>query len=292
MKKILAIFLVFFAGNVFSTNNIVAIVDNNPISLYSIQNELLTVSSDKEKLDILNAQIDIILQLKKVDEFNLKPTEEDISIALIDIAKSNNLSIEKLLNHKEFTEIKNKVSEKLSILNLQRYITKDLEVPLKQILNECSSENLNKDQKQIKIAQIIISEIDDEVRSLDQKNKLIKSFLNKLSEHIAKGASFKAFAKLHSQHPSYKDGGITDWMTVNNPTLKLLDSLKENEVSEIYSTDFGFAIAIKIDERFISSKLMLCEEQIIYINAEKYYSEWLKNIREGTYIEIYYDKLF
>ena len=72
----------------------------------------------------------------------------------------------------------------------------------------------------------------------------------------------------------------------------MLDLLEENEVSEIYWTDFGFAIAIKIDERFISSKLMECKEQIIYKNAEKFYSEWLKNIREEAYIEIYYDKLF
>jgi len=291
MKKILAIFLVFFAGNVFPINKIVAIVDNNPISLYSIQNELLTTSSDKEKLEILNAQIDIILQLKKVDEFNLKPTEEDISKVLIDIAQSNNLSIDELLNRKELNDIKNKVSEKLSILNLQRYVTKDLEVPIKQILNECSGENLSKDQKQIKIAQIIISEIDSEINNPEQKNILIESFLNKLSNHISKGASFKAFAKLHSQHPSYKDGGVTEWLTVNNPTLEMLNSLDTDEVSEIYLTDFGFAIAIKIDERYISSKLKECEEQIIYKNAESYYAKWLENLKEQAFIKIYYDKL-
>jgi len=84
---------------------------------------------------------------------------------------------------------------------------------------------------------------------------------------------------------------VTDWLKVNNPTLKMLDSLGENEVSEIYSTAFGLAIAIKIDERFISSKLEDCEERIIYENAETYYSEWLENLRGESFITIYYDKL-
>ena len=93
------------------------------------------------------------------------------------------------------------------------------------------------------------------------------------------------------QHPSYQNGGATDWLTVDNPTLKMLDSLDTNKVSEIYSTDFGLAIAIKIEERFISSKLKECEEQVIYQNAEMYYAQWLKNLREQAFIEIYYDKL-
>ena len=151
--------------------------------------------------------------------------------------------------------------------------------------------DLTKDQKQIKVAQIIISEIDSDLKDTKKQNILIQSFLTKLSTHISKGASFESFAKLHSQHPSYKDGGVTDWLTVNNPTLKMLDSLDKNEVSVIYSTIYGSAIAIKIDERFISSKLKECKEKLIYQNAEIYYLEWLKDLREQAFIEIYYDKL-
>ncbi len=292
MKYILALFLVFITGNVFAENTIIAIVNNSPILITSLQSEFLTESSNEEKINTVNTQIDITLQLQKVDEFNLQATEENIDTVLADIAQTNNISMDELLNFDEIDSIKKEISEKLSILNLQRFITKDIEIPTDKIDNECSKKSLIKDQKQIKIAQIIISEIDSDVKDLTQKNILIKSFLDLLSSHITKGASFESFAKLHSQHPSYKDGGITDWLIVNNPTLEMLDLLEENEVSEIYWTDFGFAIAIKIDERFISSKLMGCKEQIIYKNAEKYYSEWLKNIRKEAYIEIYYDKLF
>ena len=291
MKKILVLFLVFVTGMVLAENTIIAIVNNAPISLHSLKDNFLSSKTVEEKIEILNTQIDITLQLQKVSEFNLRPTYEDVEAVLNDVAKNNNLSMNDLLNFDEIDSINNEIVEKLSILNLQRFITRDLDRPTKNILNDCSNIDLEQDQKQIKIAQIIISEVNTNLKDYEQKNILIESFLNKLSNHISKGASFGSFAKLHSQHPSYQNGGATDWLTVDNPTLEMLDSLDKNEVSEIYSTDFGLAIAIKIDERFISSKLKACEERVIYQNAEIYYAQWLKNLREQAIIKIYYDKL-
>ena len=291
MKKILVLFLVFVSGMVLAKNTIIAIVNNAPISLHSLKDNFLYSKTVEEKIEILNTQIDITLQLQKVSEFNLRPRYEDVEAVLNDVAKNNNLSMNDLLNFDEIDSINNEIVEKLSILNLQRFITRDLDRPTKKILNNCSNADLEQDQKQIKIAQIIISEVKTDLKDSEQKNILIKSFLNKLSNHISKGASFSSFAKLHSQHPSYQNDGVTDWLTVDNPTLEILDSLDKNEVSEIYSTDFGLAIAIKIDERFISSKLKACEERVIYQNAEIYYAQWLKNLREQAIIKIYYDKL-
>ena len=291
MRKIIILFLVFFTRIVFAENTIVALVNNAPITLQTIQNKLFTSDTTEEKIEVLNSQIDITLQLQKVSELNITPTIKDVEVVLTDIANSNNLSIDELLEFEEINSIIKEISEKLSILNLQRFITRELDKPTQQIISQCSNVNQEDDQKQIKIAQIIISEIDSDTKNPEQKNTTIKSFLNKLSKHISKGASFEAFAKLHSQHPSYKDGGVSNWLIVNSPTLKMLDSLDTNEVSEIYSTDFGLAIAIKIEERFISSKLKECEEQVIYQNAEMYYAQWLKDLREQSFIEIYYDKL-
>ena len=292
MKKILVLFLVFITGMVLAENTIIAIVNNAPISLHSLKDNFLSSKTVEEKIEILNTQIDITLQLQKVSEFNLRPRYADVEAVLNDVAKNNNLSMKDLLYSDEIDSINNEIVEKLSILNLQRFITRDLDWPTKKILNACSNTDLKQDQKQIKIAQIIISEVSTNLKDYEQKNILIESFLNKLSNHISKGASFELFAKLHSQHPSYQNGGATDWLTVDNPTLEMLDSLDKNEVSKIYSTDFGLAIAIKIDERFISSKLKACEERVIYQNAEIYYAQWLKNLREQAVIKIYYDKLY
>ena len=291
MKKILALILVLATGIVFAENTIIAVVNNLPISLISVKDNFLSAKTNEEKIGIINTQIDSILQLQRVEEFNLKPSQTDINKVLTDIAQSNNITLDELSNFDDISLIKKEILEKLSILNLQRYITQDIPYPKEKILSECSDADLIKDQKQIKVAQIIISEIDSDINNPEQKNALINSFLNKLSNHISKGASFEAFAKLHSQHPSYKDGGVTDWLTINNPILEMLDSLEKNEVSEIYSTVFGSAIAIKIDERFISSKLQECEEQVVYKNAETYYAKWLESLRDQAFIEIFYDKL-
>ena len=291
MKKFLVIALLAFASCAYSGNTIIAIVNKVPITLNSVQVNLQDSLSKDNQIMIINNYIDNILQVQKATELELMPTKSDIENVLNDIAQSNNLTLIELMSFENYYSIETEVFEKLSILNLQRFITKDLSTSEEQILKECSGKNSIKDEKQIKIAQIIISEIDSQLSDLDKKNILIKDFLNKLASHIKKGASFEAFAKLHSQHPSYHNGGITNWLSVKGPILEMLDSLGKKEVSRVYRTDFGHAIAIKVDERFISSKLKECKERVIYEHAEMYYSVWLTNLREKANIEIYYDKL-
>ena len=291
MKKLLVVFLVFFTSTVYSENSIMAIVNNYPITFNSLKNKLEEVDSKDEQLIVIKNHIDHILQLQEVNKLNLAPLKNDVEIVLFDIAKSNNISINELINFDEFSSIEREIIEKLSILNLQRFITKDLKISEKQFLKVCSDVNSINDQKQIKIAQIIISEVKNQANDLDKKNSLIETFLNKLKSHINKGASFESFAKLHSQHPSYHNGGITEWLSVKGPILEMIDSLKKNEISNTYITDFGLAIAIKVDERFISSKLKECKQRLIYEHSEMYYSNWLTNLREKANIKIYYEKL-
>jgi parvulin-like peptidyl-prolyl isomerase len=287
MKRALTLLLIFCSGLVYTENTIIAIVNNDIISLKAIESKILNTNASEYKVDIVNQRIDNILQLQKAKELNVEATQNDVNLTLLDIAKNNNITIEQLRSYPEFLSLKIEVSEKITILNLQRLITKDINISEEEILNTCNKEDNGKGIKQIKIAQIIISELSDQ----SDQEFVIKAFLKKLSEHISKGASFIAFAKLHSQHSSYLNGGETDWIEVDNPTVKMLDSLKENEVSKIYLTDFGFAIGIKLAERFVSSELKQCKEKLTYLNAEKFYSSWVKELRDKAYIKIYYDAL-
>tara|TARA_B110000240_G_C13452391_1_gene433098 strand:+ start:612 stop:1475 length:864 start_codon:yes stop_codon:yes gene_type:complete len=287
MKRALTLLLIFCSGLVYTENTIIAIVNNDIISLKAIESKILNANASEYKVDIVNQRIDNILQLQQAKELNVEATQNDVNLTLLDIAKNNNITIEQLRSYPEFLSLKIEVSEKITILNLQRLITKDINISEEEILNTCNKEDNGKGIKQIKIAQIIISELSDQ----SDQEFVIKAFLKKLSEHISKGASFIAFAKLHSQHSSYLNGGETEWIEVDNPTVKMLDSLKENEVSKIYLTDFGFAIGIKLAERFVSSELKQCKEKLTYLNAEKFYSSWVKELRDKAYIKIYYDAL-
>jgi peptidyl-prolyl cis-trans isomerase SurA len=287
MKRVLALLFILSTGPVFAENIIIAAVNNSAITYNSLENLLLNARSKEHKVDIINQRINDVLQLQKAKELNIEASINDVNLALLEISKSNNISLEQLKAYPEFLSLEDEVSEKISILNLQRYITRDVNILESEALDICSKEPSNINNKQIKVAQIIISKVETQ----NDQDAAIKAFLKKLSKHISKGASFEGFAKLHSQHPSYANGGVTDWIEVNNPTIIMLDSLKDNEVSQIYLTDFGLAIAMKLEERFVSSDLKKCKEKLIYLRAEKFYSNWITDLREEAYIKIYHDLL-
>jgi parvulin-like peptidyl-prolyl isomerase len=286
MKRVLALLFILSIGPVFSENIIIAVVNNTVITYNSLVPLLTDTSSKDHKVDIINQRINDILQVERAKELGIEASLNVVNLALLEISKSNNISLEQLQAYPEFLSLKDEVSEKISILNLQRYITKDVTIDENEAINMCSKKP-SKSIKQIKIAQIIISKVETQ----NDQDAAIKAFLKKLSKHITKGASFVDFAKLHSQHSSYLDGGITDWIEVDNPTVAMLDSLKDNEVSKIYLTDFGFAVGIKLEERFVTSNLKQCKEKLIYLNAEKFYSNWVRGLREQAYIKIYHDAL-
>jgi len=288
MKRVLALLFILSNSPVFAENIIIGVVNNSVITYNSLKTLLLKTDSKDHKVDVVNERINDILQLEKAKEFQTEASSNDINLALFEISKSNNISLDQLQAYPEFLSLKTEVSERISILNLQRYITKEVTIAENEAINICSKQT-SESIKQIKIAQIIISEI--EVENQNDKDIAIKAFLNKLSKHISKGASFEGFAKLHSQHSSYVNGGITNWIEVNSPTVKMLDSLKKSEVSQIYLTDFGFAIGIKLDERFVSSNLKQCKEKLIYLKAEKFYSNWVNGLYEEAFIKIYHDAL-
>lgn len=285
MKRALALLLLCNFQTAFAGNSILALVNDKIITYSSIEKQLTLVESYEEKLAVINFRINTILQLKKAQEFDIYPLQSDVDQTILELANINNIPLEELSSRSDFNFITQEINEKLSLLNLQRFVTKDLKFNLSndELINKCPITNEDNKIKQIKIAQIIISSVN--------LNESIKAFLQKLSAHILKGASFESLAKLHSQHPSYANGGVSEWITVNNPTIQMLDLLEYGEVSDIYTTKMGFAIAIKIDERLVSDNLKNCKNKLIYLNAEKFYSNWIKELRSKAYIKIYHDKI-
>jgi len=292
MKRVSALIFLCQLGVCFAANSIIAIVNEEAITLQSIEQQLNDANSLDEKIDILEQKIDITLQMIKLRELDLKPSQADINEVLNQLAFDSNISMEQLHSYPQFPSLIQQITDRLSILNLQQYITKDLDIELSEDeINNCISNISDKSTKQIKIAQIIISQIENSDINIDSQEQAIRNFLKKLSDHISKGASFDAFAKLHSQHPSYANGGLSDWIFVNDPTIEMLDLLEDGEVSRIYSTNAGWAIAIKVDERYIDTNLANCQEKIIYQKAQQFYYNWLQGLRDSAYIEIFTDKL-
>mgnify|MGYP004008613129 FL=1 len=129
MKKILVFFLVVFTSCVFSNNTIIALVNNTPITLNSVQINLKEANTKDEQIIIINNHIENILQIHKAIELELTPTQNNLENVLNELAQNNNLSLNELIDLENFSSIERELIEKLSILNLQRFITKDLKKP-------------------------------------------------------------------------------------------------------------------------------------------------------------------
>ena len=292
MRRLFLLLLLFSVNISIADNTIVAIVNEDVITLDSIEWQLNVASSYNEKIDIVNRQIDLLLQLNIVNELGIEPENEEINGALIQLAQNNRISLSELKSHPQFTLFVEQIIETLSVIKLEQFITKDFKPELSEneILQNCSIEK-STGVKQIKIAQIIISEILDSDSSKSEQKNAVVEFLEKLTTHISKGASFEALAKLHSQHPSYYNGGLSEWLNVNTPNIEMFDSLEDGEVSIIYETDGAWAIAMKVDERYINPDIESCKQQIKNQKSQTYYLQWLKELRDSAYIEIYTDKL-
>ena len=162
MKNLLVVLLLLTLNISLASNTIIAIVNNQVITTESFQNQLKIASSFDEKITLLNQQIDISLQIDMVKKFGIEPNDEEVNGALIQLARSNNISLSELKSHPQFTLFVEQIIEMLSVIKLKQFITKDFksEISDNEILQNCSIGKSTR-VKQIKIAQIIVSEILD-----------------------------------------------------------------------------------------------------------------------------------
>jgi len=72
MKRVSALILLFQLGVCFAANSIIAIVNEDVITLQSIEQQLNDANSFNEKIDIVEKQIEIALQMSKVRKLGLR----------------------------------------------------------------------------------------------------------------------------------------------------------------------------------------------------------------------------
>ena len=289
MRKLIALLLCAQFGSVFAANSILALVNDNIITMASVEQQLSTVNSFDEKMAVIDQQIDNLLIQEQIARLGIAPAQESIDAAVAQIAQNNTMTNEELRAHPQFPTFLQQIIDQLTVSTLQNSVIQGMTINLtdEEIKTNCQNNASQNSVRQIRVAQIIIAEVED----ADNQEVAVRELLNKLAKHVEKGASFYDFAKLHSQDPSYAQGGLSDWISIEGENLAFFDNLREGEVSDIYNADPGWAIAIKADERHIDSNLEACKQQIINQKATQYYLNWVKELRDSAYIEIYSDKL-
>ena len=174
MKKLFIVLLLLTLNISLASNTILAIVNNKVITTESFQNQLNIANTFDQKMELLSQQIDISLQIDMVKKLGIEPKNEEINGALIQLAINNSISLEEIKSHPQYVFFVQQIIETLSLIKLEQLITKDFkpEYSAEELLVNCSSDN-STGTKQIKIAQIIISEILD----LDSSKKEQKMLL-------------------------------------------------------------------------------------------------------------------
>ena len=218
MKALFALALTFtFSLNTLaSPNSIIAIVNDEVITFDTISGEIKPSFTKAQKIELVDNQIDLMLQLEKIKKFGIKPKLSSVNTMLSNIASQNGLTLTQLQANNQFDEIVDNVSQRLSLRGLKQFVLQKADTNLTQAeidtalaKNPSNSDNFN---KQIKIAQIVISSVDQTDSLLQSKDSLIQQLLIELIDKINAGTSFSSLAKLHSQDPSYKNGGESGWL--------------------------------------------------------------------------------
>ena len=300
MKRLLTLVFTFSLNVVAAPNSIIAIVNDELITFDTISSELKPSTTKAQKIALVDREIDLVLQLEQIQKFGIKPKLSSINTALSNIASQNSLTLMQLQSNPQFDEIVENINLQLSLRGLKQLILQKADIRLTQAeidaeltKNPRNLDNLNK-KKQIQIAQIVINSIDQTNSLLQSEDDLIKQFLIELSDKITSGTSFSKLAKLHSQDPSYKNGGKSEWLDEDRlPAIfkKQLASLKPGELSQPFQTKQGWRIIRIISMRSVDTYLVAIKSQLIQSKKITHFKNWVKALRKNAYIEIFDHKL-
>ena len=211
MKKVLLLAL-GLSTSVFSTpNSIIAIVNDELVTYDTIANDINNAKTTKQKLVLVNKQVDLVLKLEKIKELGLEPKPESVNAMLNKVALQNKLSAAQLQASPQFDQIVANIKQKLSLTGLKRFVLQQADIKLSQTeLSQALKDNPSKKDNlstQVKIAQIVIASVDNSSSLLESQDSLIQAFMADLVIQLNNGKTFSALAKLYSQDASYKDGG-------------------------------------------------------------------------------------
>ena len=121
----------------------------------------------------------------------------------------------------------------------------------------------------------------------------VRHRLEDLRERVLKkGEDFAALARLYSVDPSSTRGGDLGWLYPNDtvPAFEsAMNALKINEISEPVQSPFGFhliqVLERRTEESSLERKRQEARQAIRERKSEEALQEWLRQLRDRTYVE-------
>jgi len=126
----------------------------------------------------------------------------------------------------------------------------------------------------------------------------VRRRLADLRDRIVKGGQdFGQLARLHSVDPSSTRGGELGWMYPGDTVPefeKAMDQLKIGEVSDIVQSPFGFhlvqVLERKTEENPVERGRLTARQALRDRKSEEQYQDWLRQLRDRTYVEYHLDE--
>lgn len=277
MLKIIKLVLMIFFIVSFNTKSqsqetkvvdqIIAVVGNKMILESSVQNQVLQYRAQGYNLDKdMRCQVfeELLYQKLLVNQAaidSVEVTEKEINQSVEarieqflqqsggDVTKIEEYFGKSILDIKD--EFKDVFEEQLLVQEMQRKIAGDVKITpsdVRNFFNDIPKDSLPTIQEEFEYAQITkLPPVTKDMKEATKKR------LNELHERIKSGEKFATLAVLYSEDPgSAKKGG--DLGFVNRADLvtefaSVAFSLRENEISNIVETEFGFHIIQMVERK-------------------------------------------
>jgi len=256
LQNIFFINSVFSAQNYIEVDSIVAIVETRTITRLELNNKKEKVKQSflKQKVDfpsdkkITKLALDQLITEKLVFEFasnqGINVSPEQLNNVINNIAKSNNLSIEELVEQIEsdgtsFSDFREDIRRQLIFDQVKK---RRISINLK--ISEFEIDNFIELQKERTPTQYNISHIfiefiqDNETVNIEKANLKLVKVIDELKKNM-----FDAVAIKFSDGPLAKSGGLMGWKVADDlPDIFLepIKSMKIGEVSTPINGDSGF----------------------------------------------------
>jgi len=122
--------------------------------------------------------------------------------------------------------------------------------------------------------------------------------LEDLRERIVRGgADFAELARLHSEDGTAARGGDLGWVYPGDTVPdfeRAMDALKPGEISEPVKTPFGWHLIQVLERRTAGvsaeRRRLVARQALRERKADEAYQEWLRQLRDQTYVELHLDE--
>jgi len=286
------ILLLIYSFKVLSyENSILAIVENQVITLNDFK-KFNKKSATENDIHALINQLVLELEIKSK---NIQLAREQSSQAIINLAKTNNLTIDQLLSIKGIEKTIELVKLEISKKILKDSVIKSAKIQLSdaEVFNEMSKnperiffEEINVNQ--IKFDSIVNSE-DNTINSNEEQSEYLLELVTKLKsknkslEHIKEVLNSKT--KFHSQ---------ILWINNRDTPQKLFSTLNEVDIGNIskpirINNSWHIFEILSKNSKDITSTLI--KNRLIEIKEQQYYLDWLERTKNKYFIKIFNKKL-